>query len=1120
MKVDIKVGDVLLGGQFKNRRIVVKSIGTDENGQPTINGKKLLTFRIEKKLPKQLQSKATREKLEKKAYEGQYTIVDGKPISIAELIKALKGVEGEEVSLSDLSWKGAEKPGIEKNEMTDEKLERSKDRIEAADLKYPILTHKVGDRKEVLDGTHRIIKALYSGKPLKEIEVFEDLLKQAWEEDKNFGATSDVGLGNTKYSTPEGFDKGAADFKDSPIYEQYKQERVYPKKVLNDYQTPLNPSLYDSEKGTLFGGRGAFKHPADIQKMNKPKPVDKFKNLISTDVIDQKLALRKGELTDPTEQAALDYVLRTKRKEKNLWADYKKQTADYYHRLLQNNSKPYNFDKLKQALKNQGYKHKIEESGPLNSFFGLPFKKNSDITIGIPKDNYQVALHESAHSLDPTVVEEVEEFKTSRDAGLIPSKPSLTQKADQELVAMAVETMASDIEKRKARLLEIGDQKGYVYLKLLEKHLGTMTGDPEKDIPKIKQIMDKWYGKGEFNKKLNQWRKHLGATSDVGLGNTKYSTPEGFDKGAADPRTTLEMELEHKDPSQTDISEKQMVRDLIKEHPDLLNIDADPSLDRTGIEVTIDHKKKARTKKLLKKLKEMGYGTSYRTGLHIHSDFSDKTPEQVFKMLVKHHSGLADNKNFKSNTYHRHYNPAEIEDIEKLIAEGDYSKEKVLKVLDRHSYSNLDKDNLWGADSYQTRAVNIIPYLVKYYKLKKRERGGGYGSVEFRTGYADDPSFKIRDINIARVMKALDKVKDIRKVSGVDKQANDLDTAQSKTTREEQLEKRSWEVNGNNTSGIEPMKMLPVPEAGSLKAKLKSGNLTDPLEQDRLERYMDVRKANKRRADINTDIAVQQANDLGQQRLPKLNTPEIVDDSFDRLHRVNTPMKRGAYLKSPFNKTALRVGANNDGKLYKQANDLDTAVKFVKKTFPNYFKKSPNAEAMLKETANVESLAGKLTHPDPNYKGGMFQIDKGTFKDLQSAGPGKYPKLYKRLQGAKNIDVSNLKWGHLKGNPHLSALFAALKYMTVPKAIPGTREGRAKYWKQYYNTSAGKGTAKHYLKMNPLEKENNEVNYDQNKLIENAAKTTSMWDQFKKALDRARKYKVPKNHTVPATVRG
>jgi len=65
MKLDIKVGDVLLGGKFKNKRIVVKEIGKDELGQPTINGKPLLKFRIEKHLPDSKKSKKTQDEKKK-----------------------------------------------------------------------------------------------------------------------------------------------------------------------------------------------------------------------------------------------------------------------------------------------------------------------------------------------------------------------------------------------------------------------------------------------------------------------------------------------------------------------------------------------------------------------------------------------------------------------------------------------------------------------------------------------------------------------------------------------------------------------------------------------------------------------------------------------------------------------------------------------------------------------------------------------------------------------------------------------------------------------------------------------------------------------------------------------
>jgi len=50
IKLDVNIGDTILMGKFKNKKTVVKTIGKDEHGMPTINGKKVATFRI---LPKQ-----------------------------------------------------------------------------------------------------------------------------------------------------------------------------------------------------------------------------------------------------------------------------------------------------------------------------------------------------------------------------------------------------------------------------------------------------------------------------------------------------------------------------------------------------------------------------------------------------------------------------------------------------------------------------------------------------------------------------------------------------------------------------------------------------------------------------------------------------------------------------------------------------------------------------------------------------------------------------------------------------------------------------------------------------------------------------------------------------------
>jgi hypothetical protein len=48
IKVPIEVGDTVLGGRFKNKKIIVKKIGKNKKGDITINDKPLLKFRIVK----------------------------------------------------------------------------------------------------------------------------------------------------------------------------------------------------------------------------------------------------------------------------------------------------------------------------------------------------------------------------------------------------------------------------------------------------------------------------------------------------------------------------------------------------------------------------------------------------------------------------------------------------------------------------------------------------------------------------------------------------------------------------------------------------------------------------------------------------------------------------------------------------------------------------------------------------------------------------------------------------------------------------------------------------------------------------------------------------------------
>jgi hypothetical protein len=48
VRLDIKVGDVILMGRFKNKKVTVKTISFDEHGMALVNGKPICTFRYQK----------------------------------------------------------------------------------------------------------------------------------------------------------------------------------------------------------------------------------------------------------------------------------------------------------------------------------------------------------------------------------------------------------------------------------------------------------------------------------------------------------------------------------------------------------------------------------------------------------------------------------------------------------------------------------------------------------------------------------------------------------------------------------------------------------------------------------------------------------------------------------------------------------------------------------------------------------------------------------------------------------------------------------------------------------------------------------------------------------------
>jgi len=116
---------------------------------------------------------------------------------------------------------------------------------------------------------------------------------------------------------------------------------------------------------------------------------------------------------------------------------------------------------------------------------------------------------------------------------------------------------------------------------------------------------------------------------------------------------------------------------------------------------------------------------------------------------------------------------------------------------------------------------------------------------------------------------------------------------------------------------------------------------------------------------------------------------------------------------------------------------------------------------LLVETCAAETLMGEYRERTLYGAGaGVSQIDEGTFDWLKDKYASRFGQvIYDKL----NIKLELVEFRELDYSPLLALLFARLRYWTVPKPVPETITARAEYWKEFFNTSAGKGSAEEYL---------------------------------------------------------
>lgn len=119
------------------------------------------------------------------------------------------------------------------------------------------------------------------------------------------------------------------------------------------------------------------------------------------------------------------------------------------------------------------------------------------------------------------------------------------------------------------------------------------------------------------------------------------------------------------------------------------------------------------------------------------------------------------------------------------------------------------------------------------------------------------------------------------------------------------------------------------------------------------------------------------------------------------------------------------------------------------------------AIAMLVETAAQETHCGRYRDPTPNGAGrGLTQIDLIAFQDVQRRTR---PKDAMAVQEWFGVDIQRVRHDDLDFSPMLAMIWCRLFYKLIPEPFPDTVEGRALYYKKYYNTSLGKATPNEYV---------------------------------------------------------
>lgn len=123
--------------------------------------------------------------------------------------------------------------------------------------------------------------------------------------------------------------------------------------------------------------------------------------------------------------------------------------------------------------------------------------------------------------------------------------------------------------------------------------------------------------------------------------------------------------------------------------------------------------------------------------------------------------------------------------------------------------------------------------------------------------------------------------------------------------------------------------------------------------------------------------------------------------------------------------------------------------------------KLSTVDNQLEESCCAESQFATYQDPTPNGAGrGVGQCDLIAFNDVIARTRSKDKAKVAHVFGYK---LHKLKHEQLDNDPLLAIIIMRLHYKLIPDVIPETVAKRARYWKKFYNTEAGRGTEEHYI---------------------------------------------------------